>query len=166
MESVELILKTFDHPDQAKQLFEVLKASEKSNKFKLIDAAILIKDRNGKTRILETRDVDSKHGALFGASVGALIGLIAGPAGLVLGAVAGAATGGVAAKKVDMGFSNEFLEQIRKCLHPDNSAILLIVEDKFAGLVVNNLDSKPGKLYRHAIESELASELLKQQKSD
>jgi uncharacterized membrane protein len=161
MDPVELILMVFDGGGRADEVFKQLKHLERQKQLRLFDVAVLVKDRNGKTHLMETRDLDARRGALVGAIVGGLVGMLGGPAGAVLGAAAGAATGGVTAGKIDLGFSNDFLEEIRACLKPDNSAILVIVEQTWIDRVVGELEAYQGELFRHALRAEIAAQLAK-----
>jgi len=136
MEPVELIVVVYTEQGQASRALKDLLALAKRREIRLVDAAVIEKDQAGKTRLKETQDVDAKKGATIGAILGGLLGLLEGPAGVIVGAAAGAATGGAAARKVDMGFSDEFLKQVKGGLKPESSLILVLVEETWAERVV------------------------------
>jgi uncharacterized membrane protein len=159
MEPVELIVKAYAEQGQASQALDDLKALAREHAIRLVDAAVVEKDQAGKTRLIETQDVNAKKGALAGAIVGGLLGLLEGPVGVVVGAAAGAATGGMAARKVDMGFSDEFLKQVEAAQQPGTSLILALVEETWAERVVVQLEQGGGKLIRHAVKSEVIQQL-------
>jgi uncharacterized membrane protein len=162
VEPVELIVMAYPEKGQASQALDDLKALEKGRLVRLVDAAAVEKDQTGKARLIETQDVDAKKGALAGAILGGLLGLLEGPVGVVVGAAAGAATGGMAARKVDMGFSDEFLKQVKGALQPGSSLILALVEETWAERVVEELGKREGKLIRHAVKSEIIIQLTEQ----
>jgi len=139
---VELIIAAFNDEKKAKETLEVLKKLEKEEIIMLVNAAVMVKNENGKVNITETQDVDSKQGAIFGAIAGGLIGLLGGPAGVIVGATAGAATGGVAASKIDMGFPDETLEEIQSALTPGSSAILALIQHEWVDRVVEELEKQ------------------------
>lgn len=116
--------KIFDDPNEANEGLKKVKELQKEKKdlFKIRYAAILVKDEDGQTVIKETADVGTKQGRIFGAVAGGLVGLVGGPVGVIVGALAGAGTGAFAAKHIDMGFSNEFLENFQESLQPGSSA--------------------------------------------
>ena len=106
---------------------EFLGKLQKDKAFPFYNAAVLVKESDGKTSIREVQDMDKRHGAIFGAITGGLMGLLAGPAGMIVGAAAGAATGGVAAGRIDMGFPDEYLEKLQEGLKPGNSALVILL---------------------------------------
>jgi uncharacterized membrane protein len=163
MDSVELILVVFEHESQAKRVLASLKTREKKGKLQLFNAAVLSRNAQGVTTVSEDRDLKAGRGALFGAIVGGLIGLLSGPAGVVVGAAAGATTGGLAAGKTDLGFSDRFLDELSRALHPGRSALLLLVEYPWVERVVQALEGQQRKIFRHALRSELVERLSQEQ---
>ena len=163
MDSVELILVVFELESQAKQVLDHLKTREKKGALQLFNAAVLSRDAQGITMVSEDRDLKAGRGALFGAIVGGLIGLLGGPAGVVVGAAAGATTGGLAAGKTDLGFSDTFLDDLSRALHPGRSALLLLVEHPWVEQVLQALEGQQRKIYRHALRSELIERLSQEQ---
>ena len=163
MEEVELMLAVFEEEDRAGEAMRGLKRLEKQHSVRLFDAAVLVKDRSGIVSLKETRDVGTGHGALFGAVVGGLVGLLGGPAGVIIGAAAGAATGGVTASKIDLGFSNQFLKELKASLRPGSSALLALVEQEWAERLAQELERYPGQLFRHALKAEIIKQLTETQ---
>jgi uncharacterized membrane protein len=160
---VELLTLTAERMDVAKEALKTLKAAAKAEDLTLLNVAVLVKNPEGKTSVTETEDVDARHGALFGAITGGLVGLLAGPAGAVLGAVAGAATGGVAAKGIDMGFSDEYLAKLQKGLQPGSSALVALVEAETADKAAETLGQFEGQLLRQALTDETMEQLTSEE---
>ena len=161
---VELIVAAFNDEDKAKEVLESLKKLEKEDIIMLVNAAVMVKDANGKVRLKETQDIDSKRGAVFGAIAGGLIGLLGGPAGVIVGAAAGAATGGVAANKIDMGFPDDTLDELQKALTPGSSAVLALIQREWVDRVVEELDKYGASLFREALKEEIATQLNEEEK--
>jgi len=156
---VELIVLTFNEEGKANEVLQALKQLDKEGVIKVLDAAVLIKDQDGKAFLRETEDVDAKHGALFGAIAGGLIGLLGGPAGAIVGAAAGAATGGVAAHGIDMGFPDETLKDLQRGLQPGSSAIIALVEHKWVEKVIKALAEFGGRLFRQMLTDAIVDHL-------
>jgi len=156
---VELIIAAFNEEDRAEAVLEALKQLQKEGIINLINVAIMVKNEDGKVKLRETQDVDSKRGAVFGAIAGGLIGLIGGPAGVVVGAAAGAATGGVAAHKIDMGFPNDTLKELQGTLTPGSSAILALIQHEWVDRVMEELEKFDAALFRQAVKAEIAAQL-------
>ena len=123
---VNKIFKTTEEASLALKHIKKLRREQK-DLFKIHNAAVLVKDAKGQSNIKETADVSTKHGRIFGAFVGGLFGLLGGPIGVVIGALAGAGTGAFAAKHIDMGFSNDFLDSFQENACPTFSKMTLTV---------------------------------------
>lgn len=158
---VELIVMAFEDMDKAVEALDFLKTMAKTTSIgKIRNAAVLIKDEHGEVTLTETQDIDRKHGAIFGAIAGGLVGLVGGPVGVVVGAAAGAATGGAAAKRIDMGFSDKYLNKVKDFLKPGTSALIAIVEHEWRETVASELSRFGGQLFRQALTDELIDQYL------
>jgi uncharacterized membrane protein/sporulation protein YlmC with PRC-barrel domain len=158
--AIELVAKVFDAPDKASEALKSVQALEKEGTLKLRNAAVLVKEKDGKLALKETGDVDVKSGRLFGAITGGLIGLLGGPIGVIVGAAAGAGVGGLAAKKIDMGFSDEFLETFQKRLQPGDSALIVLVEGDSAEELSQAWAEKEGIIVRQTLTDEMVERLV------
>jgi uncharacterized membrane protein len=130
----------------------------KAENFEIRDMAVIIKESDDKVRIKETEDVDARQGALFGAITGGLIGLLGGPIGVVVGAAAGAATGGVAADRIDRGFSDTYLDKLQSMLQPGSSALVTMVEASLVEKVAAALAEFDGKVIEQKVTDEIISQ--------
>lgn len=165
MEEIELIVGIFDLPDLAGKTLKDLDLSAKAKTLRLVHAAEIHKDLSGKAHLNDRADVDAKHGALAGAIFGGILGLAAGPAGAALGAIAGATTGGVAAGKIDLGFSSDFLNDLKTSLKPGTSALLVIVETQWGDQVDRIMDANRAQVLRHALREDLVNQIAAAQKN-
>ncbi len=161
-EMLELLAKIFDTPDGASTGLKQLKALRKKNKgvFKIRNVAVVVKDSEGEFSIKETADVDTKQGRLFGTVAGGLIGLVGGPVGVIIGALAGAGAGAFAAKHIDMGFSNQFLDSLKELLQPRSSALLILAENKGSDELFEALVDRQNIVLRHTLTDKIVDELL------
>src|SRR5512136_1237975 len=123
---VEIIVAAFQDPNGASAALEELKQAKKQGLIKIEDAAVLVKDADGKLRIKETADMGGGKGAVIGGVLGGVVGLLAGPIGWA--ALGGAVIGGLAAKMHDGGFSDARLKQIGDSLKPNTSAIIAVID--------------------------------------
>lgn len=159
MSDYELILAVFQGENQAVQALETLHMQEEEGSLRLFNAALLVKHPSGWSAVKEENDLSAGQGSLFGALVGGLVGLLGGPAGAMIGAAAGAAAGGWIAGRTDLGFEDEFLDQIRAAMTPGTSALLLLVENQFADETVDLLRAYEARIIRHTIQKELLAKL-------
>jgi uncharacterized membrane protein len=158
--AIELVAKVFDAPDKASEALKAVQALQKEGALKLRNAAVLVKEEDGKLAIKETGDVDVKGGRLFGAITGGLIGLLGGPIGVIVGAAAGAGVGGLAAKKIDMGFSDKFLETFQERLQPGDSALIVLVEGESIEKLSQAWADEEGVIVRQALTDEMVERLV------
>lgn len=153
--NVEFTVITFDNENTADEALKELRQLQKDEIVKVLNAAVIVKDKQGKISIKETENVDAKHGALFGAITGGLIGLVSGAPGVIVGAVAGAGTGGVAAQLIDLGFPKEYLRDLQDNLRPGTSALVTLVEPTWIDRMVKELADLGGRLFRYTLKTEL-----------
>lgn len=147
----ELLVATFDNKQAAEEALKALKKWGKDNKLEVVKAATLKKDEKGHTSVDQDQDVSAGAGTLFGAVAGGLIGLLGGPGGAVVGAAAGAATGSMTAAAVNFGFSDEEIKTIKSSLRPNSSALITVVEDKYAESLDKELKQRSGRTWRRTV---------------
>ncbi len=153
---LELVTKLFKDPKGASDALKKLKGRKD---IRVRNAATVVKDADGKVKIKETADVDATRGGLVGAVAGGLIGLAGGPVGVVVGALVGAGAGGIAAKKIDSGFSNSFLNKFQEYVEPDSSALIVLVEGKTAQQLSDFLSEVDGIMLRHSLSERMVEEM-------
>jgi uncharacterized membrane protein len=64
--NIEFTVLTFDDETTASEALKDLQRLQRDGIVKVLNAAVLVKDKKGKVSVKETEDVDAKHGALFG----------------------------------------------------------------------------------------------------
>lgn len=161
---IEFIVAAFNEEEKASEVLKILKKLEKEQVIFLVNAAVMSKDKSGNVSLRETQDVSPDKGAIFGAIAGGLIGLLGGPIGAFVGATAGAAAGGMAAGRIDMGFPDDELKDIRGVLKPNSSAILALIQHQWIDTAAAELEKYGATLFRKAVKEELAAQLAKEVK--
>jgi uncharacterized membrane protein len=126
----------------------------------------LVKDQAGTVSVVDTREIDPKKGRVLGAVTGGLIGLLAGPGGAVVGALAGLGAGGAAGKRIDEGFSNEFLENLQGYLKPGSAAVILLVEHQWRHSAAASLAGQEGFVFQQPLTDRLVEDLIAAGSSD
>src|SRR5262249_28513912 len=87
-----------------------------------------------------------KKGARAGAIIGALIGVLGGPVGMAAGAAAGGGGGYLTGNAV--GIPREKINEIKDSMPPGSSAILAIVEERWAAGLKTSLKAADAKQVR------------------
>ena len=96
---------------------------------KLRDAVIVTKDDKGDVKVRETMDLQPGRTAFSGAVWSGLLGLlIGGPVGWVAGIGVGAGAGAVAAKVVDLGVPDEWVDWFRAAVADGTTTVVLLAE--------------------------------------
>ena len=114
---------------------------------KVADAIILVKDAEGKTAVHETIDPQPTQTAISGALWTGLLGLIlAGPIGLLAGGAIGAGTGAVAAKVIDLGIPDDWVDWFKVAVQPDTATVALLVTNLDEGALVHEATRFTGHL--------------------
>jgi uncharacterized membrane protein len=160
---VQVIMAAFNSPETAGQVMADLKQGKRAGLIDIMDAAVVVKDANGKLKIADSKHRKAK-GFVTGGVLGGLIGLLAAPPAAAL-AAGGGAIGALAGKLKGIPLESE-MREIGSALPPESSAILAIVEhDRQAQLealeaaVADAADRLVGDTIKSAIESDIAEQL-------
>ena len=123
------VLVALSFPD-AFRATEFLTAAQRlvaNDQLSLHDAVFLTKDADGKTFVQETLDLQTGRSALGAGLWSSLFGLIlGGPVGMLVGGAVGAGAGALTAKLVDIGVTDETVDQIRAVVKPGTTTLVLL----------------------------------------
>jgi uncharacterized membrane protein len=151
-----LIIITFDDPDEAGKVRQTLRSAQREDYINLDDSAVVVKDEEGKIHVKNEMDRGVKIGAIGGGFLGLLVGGIFFPvAGLLVGALAGALVG----KSVDLGVDQKFVQDVANELTPGTSALFVIVRDSNPDVAIAALKPYKGKVYHTTLSPEAEKEL-------
>jgi len=130
IQQVELLAASFSDQNTAKQCLDQLKRMEKDGTIDLLDAAVMVKQADGKIKVDEIKELTPRKGRRRGAVIGGIFGAIFPPT-ILVSAIAGAVAGGALGRFTDQGMKNDELKAIGEELKPGQSAIIAIVEDRW-----------------------------------
>jgi uncharacterized membrane protein len=149
---------TFEDEEQGLKVLQSLKNLQSQDILKLDDAAVIVKDAEGKVQVKNLTESNVKGGAAIGGFLGLLIGGLLFPvAGIALGLAGGALIG----KSLGNGVDKKFVKDVQNSLNPGNSAILFIVSQENVGVLINALEPYNGKIYQSSFDSEVEAEIRK-----
>jgi uncharacterized membrane protein len=149
---------TFEDENQGMAVLQSLKHLQTQEVLKLDDAAVIVKDAEGKVQVKNLTESNVKGGAALGGFIGLLIGGLLFPvAGLALGLAGGALIG----KSLGNGVDKKFVKDVQESLNPGNSAILFIVSQEHVGVLINALEPYNGKIFQSSFDSEVEDEIRK-----
>ena len=111
---------------------------------KLRDAVIVTKGANGHTNVRETMDPQPGRAALSSGMWSALLGFVfGGPVGWLVGGAVGAGIGAGAAKIIDLGVPDEWVQWFRESVKPGTTTVVLLLEDLDVGALATELQRFP-----------------------
>ena len=160
---IDLVAVAFDDPEDAGRALGFIDQFRKKGTLKILNAAILVADAEGTVGVKDTQDIDPKKGRLLGAVTGGLIGLAGGPVGAVVGALAGAGAGGLAGKKIDLGFSEQFLDGLKQYLKPNTSALVVLIEHGYYDQLSDVIAEEEGVFFRQTLTDRLLADLAERE---
>jgi uncharacterized membrane protein len=117
----------------------------------LEDAAVAIKDEQGKVKLHQTLNLTAA-GALTGGFWGSLIGLIfLNPLlGLAMGATAGAVSGALS----DVGINDDFMKELAATMSPGSSTLFVLVRKATPDKVLEELKGTGGRVLKTSLSNE------------
>lgn len=152
-----IIAYQFDGQDRAAEVVDLLKKGGRSAEYKVPAWAVVAVDEKGKTHVRQSGK--GGVGAAAGAGVGAVLGLIGGPAGLLVWTLGSALVGGIAGKHFGHQFNADELKALAVDMLPNTSAIIVVIEDKYAQDAAKALGEYGAKAVTVTVGDQLSGEL-------
>jgi len=152
---IQVIVAAFNDPDQAGQLMAELKEGKREGLVGIIDAAVVVKDSEGKLKITDSKR-RSTRGFLTGGVVGGVIGLLAGPVGLA--ALGAGAIGALMGKMRGAPLKAE-MSDIGSALTPNSSAIVAVIEHTWVSALEEALEAEGARIVQEALKADIAEQL-------
>lgn len=146
----DLIAIGFRDEFKADEVLIDLKKLEREYLIDLEDAAIVVRNKQGKVKIKQTQELVAS-GALSGGFWGLLFGVIfLHPMLALFGAAVGALSGAL----TDIGIDDEFIQEIGNTLEPGTSAIFILVRKSTPDKVLEEISKFEGKVLRTSLSRE------------
>lgn len=120
---------SFDDELRAAEFMTAMTRLARAEKLRISDAVFVVKTTDGKTYVRETTDLQPAQTALGTGMWSGLFGLLlGGPVGMLVAGGIGAGAGALTAKLVDVGVTDEFVEQLREQVRPGTTTLALLAE--------------------------------------
>jgi uncharacterized membrane protein len=146
----DLIVIGFPDEFKADEVLINLRRLELDYLIDLEDAAIVVRNQDGKVRVKQSQELIAS-GALSGGFWGLLIGLMfLEPLLGILGAAVGALSGAL----TDIGIDDNFIRELGNTIEPGTSAIFILVRKSTPDKVLENLSKFEGKVIRTSLSHE------------
>lgn len=146
-----LIAVGFKDEFTADQVVTELLKLQREHLVDLEDAAIVIRNKEGKVRIKQTQEL-TITGAVSGGFWGILLGFIF--FNPLLGWAVGALAGAVSGALTDIGIDDNFIRDVGSTIEPGTSAIFVLVRRATPDKVLEDLSKFEGKVLRTSLSKE------------
>jgi uncharacterized membrane protein len=147
----DLIIVGYDDEFKAEEVRLMLLKMKKDYLIDLEDAAIAIKNENGKIKLDQMLNLTAA-GALSGGFWGALIGLLF--MNPILGIAVGTATGAVSGALTDVGVNDRFMKDLASTMKNGSSALFVLVRKATPDKVLQELEGTGGKIIKTSLSHE------------
>jgi uncharacterized membrane protein len=155
---LELMAAVYVDEEGAKTILDTLEMMHSASNITLADAAIVMKDDDGKLKIKETREVTAVKGAKRGAVVTGVLGLIFPPA-LIASVLAGGVIGGAWGRLRDTGIKTGRMKDLGSSLEPGNAAVIALAEPQFVKPITQAMEAYKAEFLRHGFSEEEAAQI-------
>ncbi|MFW5709561.1 MAG: DUF1269 domain-containing protein [Chloroflexota bacterium] len=156
----QLIVFTYNNQEKAGQVLEAVAELNKQHLIQVQDAAVIVKDANGKVKVQQTLEAMVKSSNVAsGGFWGLLIGLIFG--GPIFLALLGMGLSALFGRKLDVGIDNQFIKNVGNDMKPGDSALFLLTEEITVDKVADALREHGGTLYHTSLSKEAEETLAK-----
>lgn len=149
--NLALVVGSYDDTEAASHDYKALRNGQDSGGYEVIGAVVLVRDKNGKVEVKEHGDKSVGHGAAWGAGAGVVVGLFAPP--LLAATAVGAGIGAILGKIKKGREEKKLSDDLDDYLAPGTSAVVAVVDDKWADRVEKALD-RADKRISQAIDAD------------
>ncbi|MFM6189632.1 MAG: DUF1269 domain-containing protein [Planktothrix sp.] len=152
----DLIAIAYDDEYKAEEVRLTLIKLQKEHLIELEDAAVIVKNAEGKVKLKQAVDLTTA-GAVSGGFWGLLIGtLFLSP---VLGAAVGAAAGAASGALSDIGVDDNFMKSLGETLKPGSSALFVLVRKVTPDKVLDEVAPYGGTVLRTSLSKDEEAQL-------
>ncbi|MGL4501757.1 MAG: DUF1269 domain-containing protein [Planktothrix sp.] len=152
----DLIAIAYDDEYKAEEVRLTLIKLQKEHLIELEDAAVIVKNAEGKIKLKQAVDLTTA-GAVSGGFWGLLIGtLFLSP---LLGAAVGAAAGAASGALSDIGVDDKFMKSLGESLQPQTSALFVLVRKITPDKVLEEIAPYGGTVLRTSLTKDEEAQL-------
>jgi uncharacterized membrane protein len=147
----DLFAIAYDDMFKAEEVRLTLAKLQKEHLIELEDAAVVVKDKEGKVQLKQAINLTAA-----GAASGGFWGLLIGTLFLVplFGAAVGAASGAIGGALSDIGVDDDFMRDLGETLQPETSALFILVRKVTPDKVLDEVSKYGGTILRTSLNKD------------
>lgn len=139
---------SFDDDLKAVEFMTAATRLARDGQLTLHDAVFVVKSADGRTHVRETKDPQPGQTAIGAGLWSGLFGLLlGGPVGMLVAGGIGAGAGAITAKVIDIGVTDDFVDQLRDMVRPGTTTVALLVDHVDPEAVLKELHRFEGGRY-------------------
>ena len=151
-EAADVLAIDFDDELKAREALLAATRLGRRQSVEMTDAAIVTRTPNGRTRIIQTRDVSPVQGAINGSWWGGLAGLVVGGiTGWAIGLALGGLAGGLWARFRDVGINDPWMRRTAANLAPGHAAAFFQFPQVYSTHLIRELRRFDGTLLHNSL---------------
>ncbi len=150
--NLALVVGSYDDTAAASEDYEALRSGQDAGGYEIVGAVVLVRGEDGKVQVKEHGAHSVGHGAAWGAGAGVVVGLFAPP--LLAATAVGAGIGAILGKIKKGRDEKKFGVDVEEYLAPGTSAVVAVVDDKWADRVEKAALQRSDKRISKAIDSD------------
>jgi uncharacterized membrane protein len=152
----DLIAIAYEDEFKAEEVRLTIAKLEREHLIELEDAAVVIKNKEGKVKLKQAINLPAT-----GAASGGFWGLLIGTLFLVplFGAAVGAATGAISGALTDIGVDDDFMRELGKSMQNGTSALFILVRKITPDKVLDEVSKYGGKVLRTSLSKDDETQL-------
>jgi uncharacterized membrane protein len=155
---VRLMAGVYADQERGHVILNMLESMHKSNTITLADAALIMKDEDGKFKVEETAELTTRKGARRGAIILGIVGLIY-PPSLIATVIAGGGIGALAGKLRDTGIKKDQMKEFADSIQPGQAAVVALADPMYAKVIEDSLTGYEGHLLTAEIGGDSAEDI-------
>ncbi len=147
----DLFAIAYDDIYKAEEVRLTLAKLQREHLIELDDAAVVVKDKEGKVKLKQAINLTAA-----GAASGGFWGLLIGTLFLVplFGAAVGAASGAIGGALSDIGVDDNFMRELGETMTPETSALFILVRKVTPDKVLDEVSKYGGKILRTSLSKD------------
>ncbi len=159
--SAHMLAAVYPDRDHARTILDMLERMRRAGRIRLVDAALVTKDDQGKLHVEETKELTGRKGARRGAIIMGSLAILF-PPSVIGSAIVGGGLGALTGRLHDSGVKNKQFHELAEGLEPGKAIVIALAEEASIATVQSALTGYDGTLIVAVIDEQTLDEMHRQ----